>query len=133
MRHKILHKSLFAVQQRKFTYPKRLNLNSKHTKFKKAQNDHLLFLILTLFIFRCHYISFPFWSLEHDIENIFWTYYEFKHKSQGRFCMNNVMQGDDVAMLEFLQQRCFPDGGKRSSFFFLQSNFLQCNDLFRQA
>ena len=52
------------------------------------------------------------------------TYHIFKHKCKSFLSVHYVMQCDNVGMLEFFEQWCFPDGSEGGALLFLKSYFL---------
>ena len=47
--------------------------------------------------------------------------------------MDDVVEGDDVGVLQLLQERSLPDGRERGSLLLLQPDLLQSHDLVGQA
>lgn len=49
-------------------------------------------------------------------------------KNQLGFCMNDIIEADDIDMFEFLHERDFADGSGWCPFFSIEVNLLESND-----
>lgn len=52
-----------------------------------------------------------------------------ENENEFRLGVYNVVEADDVDMLELLHERDLSDGGRWSSFFSIEMNFLECYNL----
>lgn len=57
------------------------------------------------------------------------THHIFKDKGQRLAGVHNVVQGHNVAVFQFFEQRCLAYGRERSTLLLLQSYLFQCNAL----
>ncbi len=61
------------------------------------------------------------------------THDVFEDEGQGGLGVDDVMEGDDVDVLEFLEQGGLADGGERRALLLLEPDFLQRHHLLHQA